>query len=136
MDANESTLTRFLQHYGTALATGDLPGIADHYAYPALAVGDAESVAIENRDAVQAAFRGAADAYRAQGLVAAVPTLEQTDPLGGRLSEVTVRWSYRDDAGSEQQSERYRYLLRRDGDEWRIGVVTALPSSPSPSEQG
>lgn len=129
MDSSDSTLTRFFQRYGTALATGDLPGIAHCYAYPSLAVADAASVVIESQEAVQAAFQGAAEGYRAQGLVAAVASFERTDHLSDALCEVTIRWSYRDDSGSERQSERYRYLIRRQDDEWSISVVTALPAS-------
>jgi ketosteroid isomerase-like protein len=59
----------FLDRYADALARGDLPGIAACYAVPALVVGDGATIPVSEPAQVQAAFAGAADVYRAQGLV-------------------------------------------------------------------
>jgi ketosteroid isomerase-like protein len=59
----------FLDRYAEALAGGDLPGIAAYYALPALVVGDTGAIPVAEPSQVEAAFVGAADAYRAQGLV-------------------------------------------------------------------
>jgi hypothetical protein len=56
----------FLDRYANALVSGDLPGIAACYALPALVAGDAASIPISDPAQVEAAFGGAADAYRAQ----------------------------------------------------------------------
>jgi ketosteroid isomerase-like protein len=60
-----SDISAFLDRYAEALAAGDLPGIAACYALPALVVGDASTTPVTEAAQVEAAFAGAADAYRA-----------------------------------------------------------------------
>ena len=64
---------------------------------------------------VEAAFAGAADAYRAQGVVGIRPELRAADPLTATLTLVDVRWAYLDEAGQARQHTTYRYLIRRTG---------------------
>ena len=76
MDTTPHTeITAFLDRYADALAAGDLPGIAACYAVPALVVGDAATIPVAEAAQVEAAFAGAADAYRAQDLVGVRPEL-------------------------------------------------------------
>jgi hypothetical protein len=105
----------FLERYAEALAGGDLPGIAACYALPALVVGDAGSIPVAEPGQVEAAFAGAADAYRAQGLVGVRPELGAVDPLTPNLTLVEVGWAYLDEAGEARRHSSYRYLLRRTG---------------------
>ena len=105
----------FLDRYAKALAAGDLPGVAACYALPALVVGDSGAIPVAEAAQVEAAFAGAADAYRAQGLVGIRPELRAVDPLTATLTLVDVAWSYLDEAGTARQHTSYRYLLRRSG---------------------
>ena len=66
---SQHDVAAFLDRYADSLASGDLPGIAACYALPALVVGDAATIPVSAPAQVEAAFGGAADAYRAQGLV-------------------------------------------------------------------
>jgi ketosteroid isomerase-like protein len=124
----------FLDRYAAALVGGDLPGIAGCYALPALVVGDSNTVPVAETGQIEAAFAGAADGYRAQGLVGARPELRAVDPLTAALTLVDVRWAYLDADGRERQHSEYRYLLRRTGPgELAIQVVvdtTAAPGQP------
>jgi ketosteroid isomerase-like protein len=127
----------FLDRYADALSGGDLPGIAACYAPPALVVGDNATIPVTDRSQVEAAFAGAAEAYRARGLVTARPEVQAVDPLTGRLILVAVRWAYLDAAGAEHDHSAYRYLLRRsDAGELAIQVVvdiTPQPDGPAPA---
>jgi hypothetical protein len=107
-----SEITAFLDRYAEVLAAGDLPGIAACYALPALVVGDIGAIPVAEAAQVEAAFAGAADAYRAKGLVGVRPELGAVDPLTATLTLVEVRWAYLDEAGDARQHTSYRYLLR------------------------
>ena len=110
-----SEITAFLDRYAEALAAGDLAGIAACYALPALVVGDGAAIPVAEAAQIEAAFAGAADAYRAKGLVGIRPELRAADPLPPPLTLVDVRWAYLAEAGQAGQHTTYRYLLRRSG---------------------
>ena len=132
MDTTPHTeITAFLDRYADALAAGDLPGIAACYAVPALVVGDAATIPVAEAAQVEAAFAGAADAYRAQGLVAIRPELRAVDRLTATLTLVDVGWAYLDEAGAAGQHTSYRYLLRRAGD-GRLGIQVVVDTTPQP----
>jgi ketosteroid isomerase-like protein len=120
----------FLDRYAEALAGGDLPGIAACYALPALVVGDGATIPVADAGQVEAAFAGAADAYRAQGIVGLRPELRAVDPLTGALTLVDVGWAYLDEAGRERQHTSYRYLLRR-ADGGRLGIQVVVDTTPT-----
>jgi ketosteroid isomerase-like protein len=124
-------ISAFLDRYADALAAGDLPGIAACYAVPALVVGDAATIPVTEPAQVEAAFAGAADAYRAQGLVGIRPELRAIDPLTATLTLVDVGWAYLDEAGADRRHTSYRYLLRR-ADEGRLGIQVVVDTTPQP----
>jgi ketosteroid isomerase-like protein len=126
-----SDVSAFLDRYAEALAAGDLPGIAACYALPALVVGEANTIPVTEAAQVEAAFAGAADAYRAQGLVGIRPELRAVDPLTATLALVDVGWSYLDEAGAARQHTSYRYLLRR-SDGGRLGIQVVVDTTPQP----
>jgi ketosteroid isomerase-like protein len=128
---SQADVTAFLDRYAEALVAGDLPGVAACYALPALVVGDAATVPVAEAAQVEAAFAGAADAYRAQGLVAARPELRAVDPLTPSLTLVDVRWAYLDEAGSAHRHSSYRYLLRR-SDTGRLGIQLVVDTTRQP----
>jgi ketosteroid isomerase-like protein len=121
----------FLDRYAEALAGGDLPGIAACYALPALVVGDAGAIPVAEAAQVEAAFAGAADAYRSQGLVGIRPELGAVEPLTATLTMVEVRWAYLDEAGEARQHTSYRYLLRRSGT-GQLGIQVVVDTTPQP----
>jgi ketosteroid isomerase-like protein len=121
-------VSAFLDRYAAALTAGDLPGIAACYVVPALVVGDAATIPVSEPAQVEAAFAGAAEAYRAQGLVAARPELRAVDPLTATLTLVDVRWAYVDEAGAARQHTTYRYLLRR-SDSGQLGIQVVVDTS-------
>jgi hypothetical protein len=94
------------------LSAGDLKAISGCYALPSLVLSDAGSVPIAAREEIEAAFEGAAERYRAQGLVAVRPTLVASEALSERLLSVDVRWDYLDEQGRSVQQNGYRYALR------------------------
>jgi hypothetical protein len=120
----------FLDRYANALVSGDLPGIAACYALPALVAGDGASIPISDPAQVEAAFGGAADAYRAQGLVDARPELRAVDPLTPALTLIDVRWAYLDESGNERHHSSYRYLLRR-SDTGQVGIQVVIDTTPA-----
>src|SRR5215212_4552879 len=115
-------ISAFLDRYADALAAGDLPGIAACYAVPALVVGDAATLPVTEPAQVEAAFAGAADAYRAQGLVGIRPELRGVDRLTPNLLLADVRWAYLDQGGEAWRHSRYRYLLRRSAADGRLRI--------------
>ena len=132
MDTTPHTeIAAFLGRYADALAVGDLPGIAACYAVPALVVADAATIPVAEAARVEAAFAGAADAYRAQGLVGIRPELRAVDPLTATLTLVDVGWAYLDEAGFARQRTSYRYLLRR-ADDGRLGIQAVVDTTPQP----
>ena len=124
-----SEITAFLDRYAGALAAGDLPGIAACYALPALVVGDTGAIPVAGAAQVEAAFAGAADAYRAKGLVDIRPELRAADPLTATLTMADVRWAYLDEAAQALQHTSYRYLLRRSGP-GKLGIQVVVDTTP------
>ena len=112
MNPTDENLRRFLARYGEALSAGDLETISGCYAVPALVLSDDGSVPIAAREEIEAAFDGAAERYRAQGLVAVWPTLVASEALGDKLVSVDVRWDYLDEAGRSARQNGYRCVLR------------------------
>jgi hypothetical protein len=112
MNPTDEHLRRFLVRYGEALSAGDLKAISGCYTVPSLVLSDEGSVPIAALEEIEAAFDGAAERYRAQGLVAVRPTLVASEALSERLVWVDVRWDYVDEQGSSAQQNSYRYVLR------------------------
>jgi ketosteroid isomerase-like protein len=128
MKPTDEHLRRFLVRYGEALSAGDLKAISGCYVVPSLVLSDAGSVPITAREEIEAAFDGAAERYRAQGLVAVRPTLVASEALSVRLVSADVRWDYLDEQGRSAQQNGYRYVLRlEDEASPKIQVVIATP---------
>jgi hypothetical protein len=128
MNPTDEHLRRFLVRYGEALSAGDLKAISSCYAVPSLVLSDEGSVPIASREEIEAAFDGAAERYRAQGLVAVRPTLLASEALGERLISADVRWDYLDERGRSAQQNSYRYVLRlEDEASPKIQVVIGTP---------
>jgi hypothetical protein len=124
----DERLRRFFARYGEALAAGDLKAVSGCYAVPSLVLSDAGSVPVAAPEEVEAAFDGAAERYRAQGLVDLRPTLVASEALSERLVSADVRWDYLDEQGRSAQQNSYRYVLRlEDEAEPRIQVVIEIP---------
>ncbi len=128
MNPTDEHLRRFLVRYGEALSAGDLKAISGCYAVPSLVLSDEGGVPIAAREEIEAAFDGAAERYRAQGLVAVRPTLVASEALSERLVSVEVRWDYLDEQGRSAQQNGYRYVLRlEDEASPKIQVIIETP---------
>jgi hypothetical protein len=128
MTEREERLQAFFVRYGEALAAGDLRTISNCFAVPGLVLSDVGSISIADHEEIETAFRGTAEAYRAQGLVAARPTIVSYEAITERLVSVDVLWNYFDEQGRSAQEDAYRYLLRIDHEaEPQIQVVIATP---------
>ena len=128
MNPTDEHLRSFLVRYGEALSAGDLKAISGCYAVPSLVLSDTGSVPIAAREEIEAAFDGAAERYRAQGLVAVRPTLVASEALSERLVSVDVRWDYLDEQDRSAQQNGYRYVLRlEDEGSPKIQVVIETP---------
>ena len=123
-------ITAFLDRYAGALAAGDLPGIAGCYTLPALVAGDDTAIPITEPGQVEAAFAGAADAYKAQGLVGIRAELRGVDRLTPNLLLADVGWAYLDEGGEAQRHSSYRYLLRRSALDGRLGIQVVVDTTP------
>ena len=127
MGRTDEPLRRFLGRYGEALSAGDLRASSGCYAVPALVLSDEGCVPISAREEIEAAFDGAAERYRTQGLVDLRPTLVASEALSERLVWVDVRWEYLDEQSRSAQQNRYRYVLRLEDEESpKIQVVIGI----------
>ena len=128
MNPTDEHPRRFLVRYGEALSAGDLKAISGCYAVPSLVLSDEGSVPIAAREEIEAAFDGAGERYRAQGLVAVRPTLVASEALSEGLVSVDVRWDYLDEQGRSAQQNGYRYVLRLEEEASpKIQVVIETP---------
>jgi ketosteroid isomerase-like protein len=118
----------FFVRYGEAVSAGDLKVISSCYAVPAIVLSDAGSIPISTREEIEAAFDGAAERYRAQGMVAARPTVVAVENLTEKLVFADVRWDYLDEEGGSAERNSYRYVLRLEEAGPRICALIATSS--------
>lgn len=121
------SLEAFFVGYGEAVSSGDLSAISALYAVPAIVISDTGSIPIATREEVEAAFDGAAERYRAQGMVAARPTVLAAETLTEKLVSVHVLWDYLDEEGLSAEQNGYRYVLRLEDAGPRICALIATP---------
>jgi ketosteroid isomerase-like protein len=110
------------------VSAGDLKAISGCYAVPAIVLSDAGSIPISTREEIEAAFDGAAERYRAQGMVAARPTVVAVENLTEKLVFANVRWDYLDEEGGSAERNSYRYVLRLEEAGPRICALIATSS--------
>ena|GEM_PF-3391302 len=70
---DRTRLEGFFVRYGEVVSDGDLEAISACYAVPSIVISDEGAIPIATREEVEAAFDGAAERYRARGMVAARP---------------------------------------------------------------
>jgi ketosteroid isomerase-like protein len=128
---DRARLEAFFTHYGEAVSAGDLAAISASYAVPAIVISDEGAIPIASRAEVEAAFDGAAQAYRARGMVAARPTVLAAEALTGKLVFADVRWDYLDEGGHSAEQNGYRYVLRLEDAGTRICALVATPPGGS-----
>ncbi|GAA2646144.1 hypothetical protein [Paractinoplanes durhamensis] len=116
-------LTDFFDHYGAALTTGDVAGVAGCYALPGMVVADSYSFTFTSPAAVALSFLGAAPTYREQQVVAAHAQLLDVQQLSPALTMVAVAWEYLDSGGNALSGGHFHYLLRMDANGPRITTV-------------
>ena len=125
----EETIRAFLDRYGQALSTGDLPAIVACWEVPALVLSDQGARAVSEVAEIEGFFAGAVQWYRAQGMVATRPEDVRVEPLSARLASVDVTWSAQNAAGETVSAERSRYILSiADDGAPRVRVAVSLPA--------
>lgn len=122
---NEDKIKSLLEQVGTALSTGDLPGIVNCWEVPALVLSDEGAHAVSEAAEIERFFGQATEWYHAQGLVSTRPELERVEALSESLASVDVRWPSFDAAGNEKFSERSHYLIQV-GKDGRARIRVAL----------
>ncbi|ROO60996.1 hypothetical protein EDC02_2918 [Micromonospora sp. Llam0] len=120
------TLAGFFDRYGAAITAGDVPGIADCFASPAMVVADAYSFAFSSPAAVALSFVGAAPDYAQRRIVASHARFHRVQQVSAALVAVEVEWEYLDAYGRSVPGQRFHYLLRLGRDAVRICTVTPL----------
>lgn len=126
---HQDELKAFLNRYGEALVTGDLPAIAACYAVPCLFLSDSVTTAVAARSEIKDLFEDVAEQYLAQGFVEAHPNILRSEAVTESLVWTEVSWDYRDQHGNSAQPEIYRYVLRLNKDTGtQIQVVIAMPN--------
>lgn len=128
---DRARLEAFFVRYGEAVSAGDLKAISACYAIPAIVISDEGAIPIATREEVEAAFDGAAQAYRARGMVAARPTVLAAEVLTEKLVSADVRWDYVDEEGRSAEQNGYRYVLRLEEAGPRICALIATPRAGS-----
>lgn len=117
----------FFVRYGEAVSAGDLKAISGFYAVPSIVISDESTIPIATREEVESAFDGAAEQYRAQGMVAAKSTVLAAEALTEKLVSADVGWDYVDEEGRSVQQNGYRYLLRLEDAGPQICALIATP---------
>lgn len=120
-------LEAFFVRYGEAVSAGELTAISACYAVPSIVISDEGAIPIATRGEVEAAFDGAAEQYRARGMVAARPTVLAAEVLTSKLVFADVRWDYVDEDGRGVEQNGYRYVLRMEDAGPRICALIATP---------
>jgi len=122
-------LETFFVRYGEAVSAGDLKAISGCYAVPSIVLSDAGSIPIATREEIEAAFDGAAERYRGQGMVAARSTVVAVENLTEKLVFADVQWDYLDKEGLSAEQNGYRYVLRMEDTGPRICALIATSLS-------
>jgi hypothetical protein len=127
MTTIDNIVRSFLEGYGRALSTGDLPAIVNSWDTPALVLSDQGARMVSQAAEVEQFFAGAVEWYRTQGLAATKPSSVEIERLSERLVSVDARWCAIDMAGVERPSEHSHYILSiADDGQPRIRVAIAL----------
>lgn len=124
---DRASLEAFFVRYGEAVSAGDLKAISGFYSVPSIVISDEGAIPIATREEVEAAFDGAAERYRAQGMVAARSTVVAAEALTEKLVFADVQWDYVDEEGRSAERNGYRYLLRLEDAGPQICALIATP---------
>jgi hypothetical protein len=123
---DEDKIRSLLEQVGTALSTGDLPGIANCWEVPALVLSNEGAIAVSEAGEIEKFFVQATEWYHSQGLMSTRPELERVEILSENLASVDARWPSFDAAGDEKYSERSHYIVQigKDGQaRIRVGLT-------------
>lgn len=82
-------------------------------------------MAFGNLDEIEKLMNQASESYRAKGIVATKPHIEQIEMLSDKLAAVDVRWPSLDASGNEKASERSHYIVQlgEDGPHIRVALT-------------
>lgn len=119
MDAYETIARQFFDTYTRGLLDRDARVIASHYAVPALIVFPGQAIVVSDASQTEEFFVRAVDQY--EGVFAADATVDVVAATEYSIW-ADVAWTY--DGGVP--NERNMYQLVRDGEDWKIAVLTPL----------
>jgi hypothetical protein len=122
---NNEQIEAFLERYGQAISTGDLPTIVDCWSVPALVLSDQGAMPVSDPSEVEHFFAQAVQAYHAHGLMSTRPALRRVDALSAKLVAVEVDWPAFDAGGNEQARERSYYIVA-EGEDGQPRIRVAL----------
>jgi len=101
-----------LERLGNAVSTGDLKGISDCYAFPALFISNEDSIVIESSGQLEEMFAKARDWYISQGILTTRADLVNIEEMTDLIAAVNVRWPGFDQAGNEKYTETSHYIIQ------------------------
>jgi hypothetical protein len=129
--ATRAELTEFLDRFAQAFASGDLEAIAACHVAPVLFVTEWDSTTFGSPREIAEGFREIVAEHQRRGLVSLSHRVETLSSPASRIVEVGVQWTFHNADGRPLLHDRYRYLLRRIGDEGLfINAVMGLGGSP------
>lgn len=108
----------FFDTYARALLDRDATAIANHYSVPALVAAPQQLIAVSDASETEAFFASAFGQY--DGVTEATPVVIVLAATEHSIW-AQVTWSY-----DGVSAERNMYQLVRDGEQWRIAVLTPL----------
>jgi hypothetical protein len=120
---------QLLERLGQALSAGDLKGISNCWAFPALFLSDDDTIVLASASQLEQIVAQAREWYRKQDIASTKPELERVDLLSENLISVDVRWPSYDASGKEKASERSHYILQLGNDEQmhiRLGLTRTM----------
>jgi hypothetical protein len=101
-----------LERLGQAVSTGDMKGVSDCYAFPALLMIGENSTVLENAEQFEEMFSKGRDWYISQGILTTRPEIINIEEMTDLIAAVNVRWPGFDKDGRETHSETSHYILQ------------------------
>ena len=126
MGITDERLADFFHRYAETLRDFDAEATARLWGLPGMIVTDDFAGALESRADMAAGLASAHPLYKLLGLASAVPELRTVNDLTDRIAMVQVRWSYRDETGTEIVTTDYEYLLRDDADGLHVYLAVGI----------
>lgn len=121
---DRNAVQSFLDHFATAITSGDAKTIAQLWETPAFVIDERAAFAVSDPAEVEKFFAGSKDQYNAQGVTSTRAEIQDLDWVSDNLVVARVRWPYLNEAGKMLGAEASSYTLKREsGGDFKIRVV-------------